>query len=229
MAYQAGDLLIRAQMEASTGLPADRVINDFAFSDSTAQSGAEITALFAMVSGFYRNTQVSGASLGSRLSNYINRGATHELQAYRIVAGALGSPLQTEDWLGPTTAAGADGLPAECAAVLSFHANLTGVLEESGATRPRARRRGRLFIGPLGTTALTLSTAPYYLNSTFLSIMREAAVELYDAATAVSTPWAVWSRTDATVRPIVAGWTDNAPDTMRSRGPKANVRTAWIP
>src|ERR1043166_3675736 len=114
MAYGAGDLLVRAVMKGVTGLPKDVVINDFAFThDSGAPSDANITALFGHVSDFYRAAQAGGDQLGGFIGAWVDRAATHTLQAYTIVSGSLGSPRLEEDWLGPSGANSGIGLPQE--------------------------------------------------------------------------------------------------------------------
>lgn len=218
-------------MTAESGLPQDTIVNDFAFKLAAAPTSGTYGDLCDAVSEFYRGTQANGHEVGEYISNQVDRGATHELQAWTITAPPMGSPDYTQDWLGPVTAATTDGLPTEVAGVLSFHADLTGVLEESGATRPRARRRGRVYIGPLVTTAVDVATPPYILNTGFLQTLRQAAIVLWDTIDAMGAgnAWCVWSRADSTLRPIVGGWTDNAPDTQRRRGFESTARTVWTP
>lgn len=231
MAYTSGDILVRAVMTADSGLPEDTIINDFAFQKGSAATLTDLDDCMTLVSNFYRVAGTSGQAVGEHISAQVDRGATHELQAWFLTGGPpLGSPDATDAWLGPVAPFDATGCPTEVAAVLSFHANLTGVLEESGATRPRARRRGRVYIGPLTITNSILGTAPpYLLDPTLTASLREAAVKLKDDAVNAGTPWAVWSRADATLRPVLAGWTDNAPDTQRRRGPAPTTRVTWGP
>lgn len=227
MPYGAGDVLVRPVMTSSTGLPADAVTNDFAFRMSGAPTESDLEAVVAAVDGFYRDTQTAGNAVGEFISNAINRAVTHRIEVYKIQAGPLGSPIYETDWLGPPTSLTSTGVPTEVAAVLSFHGDLSGVLEESGSTRPRARRRGRVYIGPLNSAGPTGSTPPYLLGAGIQSVMRQAAVSMYDEADAAGWTWSVWSRANAELYPVVAGWTDDAPDTQRRRGPKATTRTVF--
>lgn len=228
MAYTTGDVLVRAVMHAASGLPADDVINDWAFQFDHPPDSSELEDVCDNVGNFYTDPGANTHAVGEYISDQISRSATHELQAWIITAPPLGSPDFTKDWLGPIAfAAGAHGLPTECAGVLSFHADLTGVLEESGATRPRARRRGRVFIGPIGSTAIDPDTPPYYLSTLFRQTLAQAAVTLYDDAQTNGATWSVWSRADALLRPVVGGWTDNAPDIQRRRGPAASLRASF--
>lgn len=231
MAYTAGSTLVRAVMESSTGLPSDRYINDFAFEFDGTPIAANYDNIVTVVSDFYRVVTTGAASVGQFISNAVNRSATHTIDVYHITAGPIGSPVYSESWLGPPTTSSTSGLPTEVAGVLSFHADLTDIPEESGVTHPRARRRGRVFIGPLNINAVDISNAPYRLagsgSGAFLNTLREAATRLADDAAANDFTWSVWSRADATLRPVVAGWTDNAPDTQRRRGPASTARVTW--
>lgn len=227
MAYVAGDTLIRVVMTAKSGLVADQVVNDFAFKNQSGSATiGDAAGMIGMVSDFY-----SEPSAGNRISNYIgenvDRAATHQMEAYHIVAGPLGSPFYTEDWIGPAAPGTANSnLPLEVAAVLSFHADLTGIQEEAGATRPRARRRGRVYLGPLTTDGVTITDDAPLLGPDLRTAMGAAAVALKDAAE-TDWPWCVWSRADAILRPVVGGWTDNAPDTQRRRGQESTNRATW--
>ena len=228
MAYQTSATLIRAVMEADSGLPEDRFINDFAFYKAVdgVPSAGDYDNLFTAVDEFFNHTETSTFKVAQFISAAVDRAATHELQAYHIAAGPLGSPVATSPWLGPSTPLSSTPMPTEVAGVLSFHADLTGVLEESGATRPRARRRGRVYIGPLVISATDGASQPA-LDTSFLSTLRQAAIFMHDTAETDGWVWAVWSRADATLREVVAGWTDNAPDTQRRRGQASTARVTY--
>lgn len=231
MAYSSGDTLVRTVMKGASGLAADNFINDFAFKfEAGSPSSSDYANLFDAVDGFFNDASYD---TDHRVAYYISpevpRTTTHRIDMYHITTGALGSPIFSDDWLGPTasTFGSTTGLPLEVAGVLSFTADLTGILEESGATRPRARRRGRLYIGPLNVNAILGNTPPYPLTDQFQQTMRQAAINMHDAADADGWTWSVWSRTDAVLRPVVGGWTDNAPDTQRRRGFKASARVTY--
>lgn len=235
MAYEAGDFLVRAVMTNATGLPADEVINDFAFKGPLAGAGPDEAAdAFTVVDHFYRTNTASGSAVGKYISQAISRSVTHRMEAYHIHAGPLGSPFATMDWLGPPAPAEAgNNLPNEVAAVLSFHGDLTGIPEEAGAGRPRAQRRGRIYLGPLIVGATNVTAANPHLDPLFQATTREAAVRLMDEASVLwgdgdeGMGWCVWSRVGATLHPVVGGWTDTAPDTQRRRGQAPTSRTVW--
>lgn len=229
MAYTTSDILVRALMQGVSGLPRDVYVNDFAFHwrGSGAPADSDLTNLFGDVDLFYNHVGTGTFKVSKFIGQAVDRAATHELAAYTI-AVPMGSPRLTAPWLGPAAPATVDhNLPTEVAGVVSFYADLTGVLEESGATRPRARRRGRLYVGPLTTDAVIISDDNPLLNPSFTQIMRESIDAMAAAALAHDFDFSVWSRADATLRTVIAGWTDNAPDTQRRRGATSTSRTTF--
>lgn len=228
MAYTPGSVLVRAVMTSVTGLVEDQIVNDFAFEGGDVLDAAERSAIFSNVDRFYREPGTLLVSVGHYISRAISRAATHRLDMYQISAGGLGSPIDSIPWLGPDDPGNDQGVPTECAAVLSFHADFAGAVEEAaGGSRPKARRRGRLFIGPLHLNAVQSGTPPFRIHPDFLLTLREAGNRLIAESGANLTPWSVWSRVDATLRPVVGGWTDDAPDTQRRRGVNPTGRTVW--
>ena len=138
----------------------------------------------------------------------------------KLAGGALGSPFASFNWTMPT-AAGSQDLPAEVAVCASFRASYAGLAEESGSTRPRARRRGRVYLGPVMTNILGVTAGETHVGASFPTVV-VAAMEALRTDTATS--WGVWSRADAATSPVVAEWCDDAFDTIRKRGPKATTR-----
>jgi len=110
-------------------------------------------------------------------------------------------------------------LPHEVAAVLSFNGEYV-----SGFSQ--ARRRGRIYFGPLNNTAF--NDASGLLNTTFVGILAGAGGALLTASNSASEwAWVVYSPTGSTSYPVDAGWVDNAPDIQRRRGFKSTVRTTF--
>lgn len=217
-------------MSNVTGLPEDVFINDFAFKNTAGVPNlAQATSMFGRVSDFYRNVGANGRSVGSFISSAVDRAATHLVQVFSITAAGTGSPIFEFDWLGPTAPTELLNLPNEVSGVLSFHALLTGVSEEIGGTRPRARRRGRVYVGPLTVEAIDTADDNPRLDATFLTTLRQQALTLKDQSVTNNHPWQVWSRADQVLRPVLEGWTEDAPDTQRRRGVAASTRTTWGP
>jgi len=125
----------------------------------------------------------------------------------------------SDELLGTSSAPSGTSLPHEVAACVSFNGAYV-----SGFSQ--ARRRGRIFLGPLNTTCFTDSTG--YLSASFLSTTASGAGALLTASNSASDwAWVVYSPTGATSYPVVAGWVDNAVDIQRSRGFKATTRTTF--
>jgi hypothetical protein len=86
-----------------------------------------------------------------------------------------------------------------------------------------ARRRGRIYIGPLVTTAS--SGVPARPNAGSRAVFVERFVNLRTSLLAVGYELGVYSSTDNAFHGIDQVWCDDAFDTMRSRGVRATGRT----
>lgn len=228
MPTTADDILVRTIMQGSTGLATDRYVNDWAFRwlGAGSPTNTDLTNLLACVDLFYNDTGAGGFSVSDFISEAVDRGVTHEMEFYSISAG--GSPLLSLPWLGPAAPAVDDNnLPTEVSAVLSFHGTLTNIQEETGATRPRARRRGRVYVGPLTVPSIGFGTPNPFLNGSLLTAMREGAGAMADLADINQFQWSVWSRADDELYEVVGGWTDNAPDVQRRRGVESTARVTF--
>lgn len=108
-------------------------------------------------------------------------------------------------------------LPHELCMCLSFEG-----LRISGI--PQARRRGRIYLGPLGTNVLTSNGD---LSTTETDVVRDAAqVFVQTSDTTPDWSWVVLSRASTPDAPAIvqSGWVDNAFDVQRRRGIKASSR-----
>lgn len=228
MSYSSADILVRTIMTTKSGLAADKVVNDWAFhfAAGTTPADSDLDNLQDAIDAFY-NTTGGINPVAYYIGQNVDRTVTHKMDFYTISAPPLGSPRYTNDWIGPSTPGATTDLPAEVCGVLSFHADLTGVVEESGTTRPRARKRGRVYVGPLTYGAINNNSGKPILEPNFTQAMREGAGAMATAAAADGWTWSVWSRKDTTLYEVVGGWTDNAPDTQRRRGPKATARVTY--
>ena len=220
--------LVRVIFPGKSGFPRDRFTNDFCLNMATAipnQAGADVLAdtIFDEFYGFI----VGGNNLiETHYSNQIDRGTDKMQVTFTDLTGHLdGTGLGSPDFVSTHDLPAASGSPApeEVAAVLSFKADTAGLLEVSGATRPKSRRRGRLYLGPLNTGTFATAGAGVFLALAFQGTILGAAENFL----AQVPEWSVWSRADAAVHPVVDGWLDNAFDTQRRRGVRANGRTTW--
>jgi hypothetical protein len=142
------------------------------------------------------------------------------IKAYDLDDAEPRLPILVDAW---TLVFGTTAIPEECAVALSMAAAMP-----SGVNR--ARRRGRVFIGPLGGNSHQIITGRVRVDSSFVTALVGAADGLLeDSELDTDYIWEVYSPTDGVGRPVVDGWVDNAMDTIRSRGPNATARTPFGP
>jgi hypothetical protein len=161
----------------------------------------------------------------------------------------LGSPDFSRTFASnlPAADTGHPDLPPEVAVKVSLHGDLTGVLEvgppvtvptthearREGApttttviSRPRARRRGGFYFGPLGTAEDCLRLDPtsqeVYLGTNLITDLAVSYAAFHIGAD--DTP-VVWSRREANVFPVVGVKVDDAVDIQRRRG---NRNTTFV-
>lgn len=114
---------------------------------------------------------------------------------------------------------GGGAFPSDIAICLSYH----GVYE-SGVNR--ARRRGRLFIGPvLAATGVAVTGQGIRVQPSIVTTILAAALDL-DNMIATPATWMVYSPTDNAAHAIVQASIDNGFDTRRSRDNRETVREA---
>lgn len=191
----------------------------------TADYGGHVT----IVDNFYR---VANGAAGQAVKGIMAAGVMSGNVNYLVYN--LDDPEPRVPRYDQVWATGAGGfatqaaLPEEVALCLSYEA-----LPESGVAQ--ARRRGRIYAGPLTLTSL-LTTADGRVT-TAAGLAASLGVQmkgLRDAAIGISSNWIVYSPTQAQFgldpsAVIQQGWVDNAFDTQRRRGVEATVRSRWGP
>jgi hypothetical protein len=257
----ADEHLFVVRLASLSGLSVDQVINSFAVDFAAAPDATALGAVAGELVNFYNENHGAGY-VAQYLSGELSRAAfASRIDIYDISASLAGtphgSPIQTVTW---TLAAGlvAARLPAEVAVALSIVADqVLDVPEEgevdpdiptaasaiavgapathAGVTRPRARRRGRLYVGPLNVSALdeTFPAGDTAINPPFANLVATAAQSLVSRLPLIDPEahWCVWSRRDAQLYALtdtedqLVGWIDDAFDTQRRRGRKATSRT----
>lgn len=206
-----GILAAQVRLLRNDFLPVNTVVNTFHFAyDGVDPAPAELTSIQTVLEQFYNVAAApSTMTVASMLSNIIYTGG-HRITIYDLTDPLPRSPVYDEAFtLGPHTGA---PLPAEVALCLSYR----GVLE-SGV--PAARRRGRIYIGPLTTGVVTaVSGSPDARpTSAVLAALADAGARLITAAG----NWGVWSPTALAFAEAVEVSVDDAWDTQRRRGATA--------
>lgn len=166
-----------AVLNHKSGRPEDASRNVWHFEDQ-ADNIAYAANVAAALSQFYISLN---PILGTQLA--VSSGA-HRIETATVFEGSPGesddvvSPLigTTSFTLAPSGAGAA--YPAQVAIALSFRGNYESVSEQNGFERPRSRRRGRVFIGPvMATTGTADANGDIFVNTT----TRETIMDAYDA------------------------------------------------
>lgn len=208
---------VQVRLPAATNLPEDDVINTFNIlgDPNGFETPGSLSGLFG---NFYNQGHPNDgfSNIADFISGAITRNRPVVVTAYSLADPMPRQPINEETFtLGQ--AAAADSLPLEVAACLSYHA-----LPVSGSAM--RRRRGRVYIGPLTTLAVTEVGQVPMVSLDLQNTLAEAAKFLQSVT---SNAWAVWSRADDVLRPVVGGWVDNEFDTQRRRGRRATGRVTF--
>lgn len=223
--------VIRAQtvFQGKSGLPEDRFVTTMHFrtplaGTATGTDGAQAlhhaAARDKVVSFWLDASAASGGSV--KLVDFLSPAVTRGPDALQVRTYHLGDPeireptVTTHEILG---AGMSTGLPAEVACCLSF----------SGSRPNLPRERGRLYIGPLNTSAMDIDAtlgrvkvAPMLREALSLSALRIAGGDDTEPAR-----WVVYSPTNNNSVLVRRGFIDDGFDTQRRRGEQAIDRIAF--
>lgn len=204
----------------------DNPTNSFVFHSDTATDLTNINALMASVNHFYNNVGTGGTNtIASYLSAVLDASSNAcSVEAYDITThldgSAHGSPVALNTWT-LATVGGIPSLPEGVAATLSSRSSYGTDVEFGTGTRPRARDRNRLYIGPLAGGAITHSgtTGRCQLLPQFITDVLAAAFNLSIGFTFSGEEWVwqQWSRKNASIKIPVQLWMDDRPDYQRRR------------
>lgn len=214
--------LLRAQVRFRyyTNLPEDVSTNTFHFVTNDSNPPAtDAAAITTALNGFYQDHGVSGAS-GPYSPVIATSG--HTAVFYNLDDPEPRVPIYTGTMTAPPRNSTQNGLPEECAAVLSFQAN-----PQSGVNQ--ARRRGRIYLGPLSQSVNSpgASNAFSAVGTVFRNAVIGAAVEWLLENGVETWKWAVYSPTADTAVLVTNGWMDVSWDTQRRRGGRVTGRQVW--
>lgn len=210
MALTSLDTLWQIRLQSVTNVSADITMNTWATTQATGPVNyAQCAAAFA---DFYE-----------ALEDYFSASLTGSAGAHEIRAYSLGDPTPRLPVYSTTfqISPGNSSLPNEVAICTSFRA-----LTMSGDVA--ARRRGRVFLGPLSQVASSLQSGFARPLPLFRDLVASSTESLARDLLDYNAELAVWSRADNELFPVVAGWVNNEFDTQRSRGPEATARSTWL-
>lgn len=227
--------IIRASVRIpnDSGLSEDAVFNNFHFSTGDV-AGATLDALVARVSEFYNTAIGGGNKVSDFLSDFLD-GANATIKLVNMSEPTPRFPLR--DQAMPISIPAGNGFPNEVAIVMSFQgAKVSG--------ENQARKRGRIYLGPVKASTATAATGEMRVSSGVRSVLGDAMDRLATAPVGALYDWIVYSagaRDNSddsipyevrdmlapTFAPVDNGWIDDAYDTQRRRGRKATGRTLW--
>lgn len=201
--------LYRHQFVLHTGdaIPANFVTNTLYSSGTDAEAYVSATTIFIdMFKAF-----------GSIYSTLIAQN-NHQVKVYDMADPEPRTPIYETLW-NLTSAPSQPPMPSEVAICLSFQAAV-----ESGVNQ--ARRRGRIYLGPVHTSINDSSGRPSSSARTTIANAAEAALEDF-AALDPALQWVVYSQMNNSSSPVENGWIDNDFDTQRRRQQPVTARTIW--
>lgn len=186
---------------------------------------AERTSIAGALEQFYE-------AVGPSISGLISRQPM--AHSFKFATVGIGGPAPGDDQISPlvderlwtlNTPAAAGPLPAECCAVLSLESFVPGTPEEEGNTRPAARRRGRLYIGPLTTADVAAGPGDVFITQDTRIRLVTALEGLHATLDPLGIMHVIYSRADAATYGVNKAWVDNAVDIQRRRGKAPSTRT----
>jgi hypothetical protein len=209
-------LLAQVRLERVSQLPEDVVINTFHFTAANVLP-ATLDEIVNRLGAFYTAIPPAGSAPVAGFMAQTLKTTGHTVRIYDATFTPSGGPLRTAALPTFVLSGSASSLPAEVALCLSFktNSNLNGSV---------ARRRGRVYIGPLSISAVVANAAGDSRPSTnFINNLVRAGLQL--ATSNGAAQWVVWSEvTNATSGPVSDLWVDDAWDTQRRRGADAVTR-----
>lgn len=222
------DRLWRAQcvIPLDSGVPEDSIVNTWYFDDDddpVAAPGDTSGWIADQLQAFYQ--AIDGVLFPTTVATPMT------IRLYDMAEPEPRQPVDT--WEIPLTPSASQPLPNEVALCLSFAA-----ANESGV--PPARRRGRVFLGPVAESAVAVINSQSRPVLAVRETVRDAAAALmsftHPASPGLHLKWSVFSPTTlasaggslaSAFNDVVSGWVDDAWDTQRRRGAVTTARVTF--
>lgn len=198
---------VMARLQMDSGVPNDAVVNVW-HADCTLLANGD-QEFVDDLAAFYESIK------GLLSANVALTG--HRLIAYNMTDPEPRAPIIEQGFT--FSATGSQAMVPELAICLSFQADrISGVSQ--------ARRRGRVYIGPLNNS-VTSTTDPSVATSVHEGIKDAGADLLSFSLASANYKWCVYSTADDALYEVSNGWVDNAFDIQRRRGLEASVRNTF--
>lgn len=218
MPITSDDFMVQVEHRMDSGIPADDVVNTFAarWDGGGAPGVADFQNLRSCINTFFLD--LGNAVLAAPM---LTGATTHGVKIYRLLDATPRVPVY-ENTFSVNIPVSSTGLPSEVAICNSFAADVA-----SGQSA--ARRRGRVFLGPIASTASAAGTDGFRRpTNAVMQTIALASETLLDNMTLQSWTWCVWSRTGNELNPVVRGWVNDEFDTQRRRQPGPLTRVNWL-
>lgn len=196
-----------ATLLADSGATEDVWVNGFAVSTASPLAGSSQTAWAVAIKDFYDDIL---ALQGLRSRDQFG----HSVKIYATDTGVPNYPIY-ESTFSLVSTPGTIDLPAEVNLAVSY-------ANDSETSIPRARRRGRIYIGGW-SESVNGTGIPTSATYTGLATAYKTYCDTINGVADLTA--GVWSRSNATVYAVERVWCDNEWDTMRSRGGKSTARS----
>lgn len=202
--------MVQITLRTADGIPENFIVNQFCIDGMELGDGFTLEMTDA-IKAFYDEIN------GPVLSDAINVDG-HMAKFYDLPGVKPNYPYIEHEW-GLDVVPTGDTFAPEVALCLSFQGDRTPGF-------PQARRRGRIFLGPI-RDGIQTNGRP---SGPTLVAVKDAAETLSGAIPDVRNGyrWAVWSVTDQQAVFIVDGWVDDSWDTQRSRGYAPTTKLTWL-
>lgn len=201
-------LRLQVSIPAVSAEPSDAIVNTWHFTAVDAEEGTRAD-IKAAVAAFYEGCDAYKSVLMSwnlNTSKFYNLDDSEPRVPIDVFTLAL------------TGAPSVASLPRELAVCVSFRGDYA-----SGSSQ--ARRRGRVFFGPLNTAAL--GSGGEIASGARGQIAASAGVLRTTSAAASDWAWIVYSRVGDQGYPVTAGWVDDEFDIQRRRQPRPTTRSTF--
>lgn len=200
-----------------TALPEDVSTNTLYFTTPGTSIIAESALINTRILSFFDSLASGQVQQVSRCMASVNQQG-HFLKIYNMADAKPRVPVAEFDHV--WTGIGSTSLPEEVALALSFKGAVQSGL---GA----ARRRGRIFMGPLASSCASIDGGRVRATQSVVDDLLKASTFLFGNPTASGIEWVVHSPTTGPTSstPVASGWVDRTLDTIRSRGPATTGRS----
>lgn len=206
---------VQVTLNNDSGLAEDQVVNTFHVSGDIA--GDEVAVGQEFIDFYASAAPGAGNTVMARMSSQLD--GSGRIRIYNLADPKPRVPVLDQAFSGKIP--GGTALPPEVACCLSFKA-------APAAGVNAARRRNRVYIGPLAQSALASNTDPSIATAfrTDLMLALQKAKTDIEAVTGGLATLVGYSPTDGVTWPIASAWVDDAADTQRRRGKAPLTRSS---